>query len=237
MTLDDNEAVDVRGLAAVINARIVADAWVTKAHAFAWLCGGAAIAVCLAALGAAAALYGYSCMISNKPAAEQAAKAIADALERAEWKTTVSGSMTLAPNTELRLAQGQAVNLADDTIVKLDPNSSVRIIGDLQMPQPSKRQLQQEAMSRNDELPFTSYVIFRSVPLGSGVVETGWLYDLSDTLRPRTQYCHYRQAFDEGLIGKISLAVDGSPKVFSPLMKLPFKPDEALANCIWFSGY
>jgi predicted phage tail protein len=109
MTLDDTEAVDVRGLAAVISARIVADAWVTKAHAFAWLCGGAAIAVCLAALGAAAAFYGYSRMISNKPAAEQTAKAIADALERAEWRTTVSGNMTLAPNTELRLAQGQSV--------------------------------------------------------------------------------------------------------------------------------
>jgi hypothetical protein len=105
------------------------------------------------------------------------------------------------------------------------------------MPQPSKRQLQQEAMSSDDELPFTSYVIFRTVPLGSGVVETGWLYDLSDTLRPRTQYCNYRQALDEGLMGKISIAVDSSPKIFSPLMKLPFKPDEALANCIWFSGY
>jgi hypothetical protein len=51
------------------------------------------------------------------------------------------------------------------------------------------------------------------------------------------QNCYYRQAFDEGLAGKITIARDGAPQLLSPLVKLPFKFEEALADCIWFSGY
>ena len=151
-----------------------------KAIGFAWLCGGAGIAICLTALGIAVALWGYSYVISVRPAAEQTARAMVEALERAEIKTTVTGTMSLAPNSELKLAHGQTVKLAEDTTVRLDPSSSVRITGDLKMPQPSKHQLQQETTSRSDELPFTTYVIFRDVNLGSGIVETAWLYDLSE---------------------------------------------------------
>jgi hypothetical protein len=237
VTFDDDEAFDLRGLTAVISRRLAADAQISRAIGFAWLCGGAGIAMCLMALGVALALWGYSYMISVGPAAEQTARAMVDALERAELKTTVTGTMSLASNSELKLAHGQTVKLAEDTTVKLDPNSSVRITGDLKMPQPSKHQLQQETTSRSDELPFTTYVIFRDVTLAPGIVETAWLYDLSDTFRPRYQTCFYRQALDEGLAGKITLAVNGAAQTFSPLIKLPFKPEDALANCAWFSGY
>jgi hypothetical protein len=236
MTSTTNENTDVGGLAAVINSRLAAEARIAKAVAFGWLCGGAAIALCLTALGIAAAFYGYSYMLSVKPAAELTAKALVNALERTELKASVSGTMSLSPNSELKLASGQTVRLEDGTTVKLDPNSSVRVVGDVIMPQPSKHQLQSDNTNGNDELPFTSYVVFESVKLGSGLVETAWLYDLSDPIRPQYQYCYYRQAFDEGLAGKITLAVNGSPKTLSPLIKLPFKVDEALADCIWFSG-
>lgn len=237
MTSDADENIDLRGLAAVINSRLATEARLTKAIAFGWLCGGAAIAVCLTGLGVASALYGYSYMLSVKPAAEQTAKALVNALQQTQLKTTVSGTMSLSPDSELKLAGGQTVKLEENTTVKLDPSSTVRVTGDLKMPQPSKHQLQADATTGTDELPFTSYMIFRSVNLGQGVVETGWYYDLSDTIRPRYQHCYYRQAVDEGLAGKITIAVDGSPVRLSPLMKLPFKLDQALADCIWFSGY
>jgi hypothetical protein len=176
-------------------------------------------------------------MLSVKPAAEQTAKALVNSLEHAELKTTVSGTMSLSPDSELKLAGGQTVKLEENTTVKLDPSSTVRVIGDLKMPQPSKHQLQADATTGTDELPFTSYMVFRSVNLGQGVVETGWAYDLSDTIRPQYQHCYYRQSVDEGLAGKITIAIDGSPVRLSPLMKLPFKLDQALADCIWFSGY
>jgi hypothetical protein len=70
---------DIAGLAAVINSRLAAEARVTKAIAFGWLCGGTAIALCLTGLGLAAAFYGYSFMLSVRPAAEQTAKALVDA--------------------------------------------------------------------------------------------------------------------------------------------------------------
>ncbi len=155
------------------------------------------VACCLTSLGLALALYGYSYVISVKPAAELTAKALVDALEKAAIKTTVSGTMSLAPNSELRLASGQTVKLAEGATVKLDPNSSVRVAGDIKMPQPSDHQLQPNTMS-GDRLPFTSYTIFRSVAYGPGRVETGWNFALSDTTRPRSQYCSYIQTISKG---------------------------------------
>jgi len=235
MSLETDERVDVAGLAAVINSRLAAEARVAKAISFGWLCGGAAIACCLSSLGLALALYGYSYVISVKPAAELTAKALVEALERAELKTTVSGTMSLSPNSELRLAGGQAVKLAEGTTVKLDPNSSVRVVGDIKMPQPSNRQLQPNTMS-GDRLPFTSYTIFRSVEYGSGRVETGWNYDLSDATRPRSQYCSYIQTFGKSAHVKDLIAVNGYPRRPSPLVKTSCDFDGALANCVWFSG-
>jgi hypothetical protein len=236
MTVDNDEKLDVGGLAAVINSRLAAEARIAKAIAFGWLCGGTAIALCLTGLGVAAALYGYSFILSVKPAAEQTAKALVQAFERAELKTTVSGVMSLSPNTELRLASGQTVKLNEDAMVRLDPNASVRVVGDIKMPTPSPEQLRVNTPNESDELPFTSYTIFKTVNYGSGAVQSGWAYDLSDTTRPKYQYCVYRQAFDKGLAGKISLAENGFPRKPPSAERLPFNFDEAVANCIWFSG-
>jgi hypothetical protein len=236
MTVDNDEKLDVGGLAAVINSRLAAEARIASAIAFGWLCGGAAIALCLTGLGVAAAFYGYSFMLSVKPAAEQTAKALVQAFERAEIKTTVSGVMSLSPKAELRLANGQTIKLDERATVRLDPNSSIRVVGDLKMPQPSEEQLQRDRTSENDYLPFTSYTIFKTVNYGSGAVETGWNYDLSDTMRPKYQYCFYKQGFAKGLAGRISLAENGFPRKPSSSVKLPFNFDEAVANCIWFSG-
>jgi hypothetical protein len=215
-----------------------AEARIAKAIAFAWLAGGVAIACCLASLGLAAAFYGYSYVISVGPAAEQTAKAMVSALERSAIKTTVTGIMSLAPKSQVHLAPGQTVRLEDGAVVGLDPNSSVRVIGDLKVdiPQPSKRQLQLDATSKTDELPFTAYTIFRSVSFGSGKVVSGWNYDLSDTSRPKSQFCYYGQSIERGLSTKYTLAFNGIPRRLSSQSKLPFNFDTAVMNCIWFSG-
>jgi hypothetical protein len=237
MNLDNDEKIDVGGLAAVINSRLGAEARVAKAIAFGWLCGGAAISLLLTGLGVAAALYGYSYMLSVKPAAEQTAKALVEALGRTELKTVVSGTMSLSPDSELKLASGQTVKLNEGATVKLDPKSSVRVVGDLnvEFPQPSKQQLQVDATSGSNELPITDYTIFKSVKFGSGYVVSGWNYELSDTMRPKLQYCYYGQSIDEGLSTNHYIAIDGSPLKPSQLMKLSFNFDGALANCIWSS--
>jgi hypothetical protein len=205
---------------------------------FAWLCGGAALASVLAGLGIALALYGYSTTLSARPAAEEIAAALSDALANSELKAVVTGKMALAP-TELKLAGQQQVRLEEGATVKLDPNSTVRVVGDLKvdMPQPSKRQLQLDTTTESHELPFTNYTIFKSVSFGSGTVDTGWNFELSDPVHPTLQYCYYRQDFAKGLGTKYVLAVDNSPRRPSALQKLSFDFDEALSNCIWFSGF
>jgi hypothetical protein len=237
MNLDGHEE-SVGGFAASINSRLVSEARVAKAIGFAWLCGGAAIALCLTGLGFASAFLGYSHMLSVKPAAEKTAKALVEAFQRTELRTNVSGTMSLASDSEVRMAAGQTVTLNEGAVVKLDENSSVRIIGDLKidMPQPSKRQLQLNATSKSDELPFTNYTVFRNVGYGAGDVVTGWDYDLSDTTRPKVQFCYYTQSVAKGLSAKYTIAVNGSPRRPSGLEKLSFNFDEALSSCIWFSG-
>ena len=82
MNLESKEVGDIGGLAAVINARLSAEARIKKAIAFVWLCGGIAVASCLTGLGIGSALLGYSHTLSVKPAADQTAKAIVDAFRR-----------------------------------------------------------------------------------------------------------------------------------------------------------
>jgi hypothetical protein len=214
-----------------------ADARIKKALAFGWFCGGCAIAVCLISAGLAAALLGYSYMISVNPAAEIAAKALGDAFQKAKIKTSVTGTMVLA-NTEVSLAKDQTVKLAEGSVVKLDPLSSVRVTGDFKtdVPQPSKRQLQLDATTNSKDLPFTRYTVFKSSPFGAGVVVTGWNFELSDTNKPQLQRCYYEQILDKGIAATQTIAIDGAARKPSALTKLSFDFDGALGNCIWFSG-
>ena len=229
---------EIDAFAAMINGRLAGEARIARAVAIGWLCGGYAIAMCLAGLGLAIALYGYSFVNSVVPAAEITAKALADAFRLAEFKTAVTGDFALTPDSELRLARGQTVKLNEGASVKLDPDSSVRVVGDIKVdiPQPSKQQLQLDATSGSKELPFTRYTVFKSTTFGEGEVVTGWSFDLSDTGRPTSQRCYYEQIIGKNVSATQTIAFDASPRRPSALTKLSFDFDGALANCIWFSG-
>src|SRR4029077_20120073 len=116
---------DLGGFCAVINSRLAANAPVAHAIAFGWFCGGAAIALCLSGLGVAVALYGYSQMVSAQPAAEQADNALVEAFNRAELKANVTGSMSLSPDSQIKLREGQTVKIDEGATVGLDPASSI----------------------------------------------------------------------------------------------------------------
>ena len=236
--MGDGDNRDVTSFATVINSRLAAEARISRAMAFGWMCSGWAIASCLIGIGVAAALFGYSFMISVGPASEQIALALRDAFARAELKTSVTGTLSLTPGSELTLAPNQTLKLAEGAVVKLDPNSSVRIVGDLKVdvPQPSKQQLQLDATSVSKELPVTEYTVFKTVVFGTGYVVTSWNFEPSDTARPNYQRCYYEQALDRGLAATQTIAVDGSPRPVSALAKLPFDFEGALAGCTWFSG-
>jgi hypothetical protein len=109
------------------------------------------------------------------------------------------------------------VTLKEGAVVKLDPNSSIRVVGDLKydVPQPSKQQLQEEATIGDHELPFTSYVIFKSTNYNAGQVVTGWGFDLSDPIRPKYQFCYYTQSLAKGAAYKYSIAFNGSPRTLT----------------------
>lgn len=233
----NTDDVDLIAFATLLNSRMNAEARIKNATAFGWLCAGIAIAVCLVSTGFAFAMLGYSYLTSIQPSAELAAKALNDALSRATIKTTVSGTMELA-NSEIVLSPGQSVRLADGSAVRLDPNSSIRVATELrnEVPQPTKRQLQLDATASSKETPFTRYTVFKSSGFGSGVVVTGWSFELTDTNRPQSQRCYYEQVLDKGLAATQTIATDGIARRPSALTKLSFDFDGALGNCIWFSG-
>ncbi len=226
---DKNE---ISNFAAGINLRLANEIRVFRAKQFSWVCSGVAIATVLTGLGVALTFLGYSHTISVKPAAELTTQALVNALQQANLKTIVSGSMSLSSDSELKLVPNQSIALSGNTAVRLDPNTSVQVIGNVKVdvPQPSKEQLQLEA----NEATFTNYTIFKDVIYGKGKVETGWDYDLYAT-HPKSQYCKYRESIGKGLSAGYILAFNGIPKRPTTLKKLSFDFDGALANCIWFS--
>jgi hypothetical protein len=234
----DSEQFSIESFAAVLSSRAAADARVARAAGFGWLCGGCALAACLIGAGAAVALWGYSVMQSITPAAEITAAAIAQAFERAELKTSVSGTMSLPENSELTLASNQSVKIEDGSTIKLDPASTIRVVGDLKLdvPQPSRQQLQLDTTSGSKELPFTKFTIFKYTKFGAGGVVTGWNFELTDPSRPTIQRCYYEEVISGGVSASQTLAFNGAPRPPSALAKLSFDFDGALANCTWFSG-
>src|SRR5215475_1029280 len=115
--------------AATINSRLGAESRIASAIAFGWRCGGYAVCLCLTSTGILLAFYGYSFLISTKPSADNAAKAIAEAFRKAELHTSVNGHLELNPNSAVSLAPGQSVQLSSAEPLKLDPASSVRVVG------------------------------------------------------------------------------------------------------------
>jgi hypothetical protein len=231
---------DLAPFAAIINSRLGVQARILRAKGFGWLCGGLAVAFFLSGIGALLAFYGYSHMVSIRPATEQIAQVLVHALEHAQLTTSVTGTMSLPPNAEIKLADGQMVKLEQKTPLKLDPNSSVRIVGNLKLdvPQPSKGQLQVDLPSKTGERPLTDYTIFRSGQYGSGVVVTGWNFEPSEPSRPRLQHCYYQETVTNGKHVKIMLSINDAPLKSSSTAKpsINFNFDEALSNCVWFTG-
>jgi hypothetical protein len=239
MTDGSSAVTESRGFAAIINSRILAEARVARAISFAWICAGTAIAVVLTGLGCAASFVGYSHLSNLSSAADMISRSLADSIKRMELKSVVSGKMILSPNSEVKLAPGQVIRLAEGTTVKLDPSSAVRIIGNMKVdvPQPSKQQLQLDTTSPSEQLPFTEYTIFKDVNYERGHVVTGWNYDLVDPMRPKSQLCYYEESPSQGVSSRYTLSVNNYPRRPSALTKVSFDFDGALANCIWFSGY
>jgi hypothetical protein len=229
----------LRGLAAVINSRLAAEARVARAMSFAWICAGAMLSIALTGLGFASAFLGYSHLNNLAEAADLISGSMAVALQKTELKSIVSGKMALDPNSEVKLAPNQIIHLSDGATVKLDPSSSVQIIGNMKLdvPQPSKQQLQLDTTSQNEQLPFTEYTVFKDVNYEKGHVVTGWNYDLTDPMRPQSQICYYEEKASQGVSARYTLSVNNYPRRPSTLTKVSFDFDGALANCIWFSGY
>ncbi|WP_315736542.1 hypothetical protein [Bradyrhizobium sp. SZCCHNR1093] len=236
--IDISRGFDFAGFSSTITARIGAEARIVRAKTFGLNAAGLGLCAALWGVGIGFAFFGYSKTTSSDAAANRIASAVAEGISRAQVKTIVGGTMMLAPTAELRLAGGQTVGLDPATTVSLDPDSTVKMIGDfkLDVPQPSKEQLQVDTTSISKELPSTRYTVFRFVRFGSGSVVTAWNFELTDTATPNFQRCYYEEILSSGVSAIQNIAFNGLPKPPNALNKMSFDFDGAVANCIWFAS-
>jgi hypothetical protein len=235
---ENSRGSDFAGFSYTLTARIGAEARKVRAKAFGLNAAGLGLCAALWGVGIGFAFFGYSKTTSSDAAASRIASAVAEGISRAQVKTIVGGTMTLAPTTELRVADGQTVGLDPAATVTLDPASTVKVIGDfkIDVPQPSKEQLQVDTTSISKELPSTRYTVFRFVRFGSGSVVTAWNFELTDTATPNFQRCYYEETLSSGVSVIQNIAFNGLPKPPSALNKMSFDFDGAVANCIWFAN-
>lgn len=235
---DVSESFDFAGFSSSLNARIGAEARVARAKAFGLNAAGLGLCTALWGVGIGFAFFGYSKTTSSEAAANKIASAVTEGISRAQVKTIVGGTMTLAPTAELRVADGQTISLDPSTTVRLDPDTTIKVVGDFKVdvPQPSKEQLQVDATSSSKELPSTRYTVFRFVRFGSGSVVTAWNFELTDTATPNFQRCYYEETLSGGVSAIQNIAFNGLPKPPNALNKLSFDFDGAVANCIWFAN-
>jgi hypothetical protein len=115
MSKDHGSGDELRGFAAAINSRLAAEAGVARAMSFAWMCAGAMISIALTGLGVAAAFVGYSHLNSLTDAADLISRSVADALQKAELKSVVTGKMALDSTSGVKLAPDQRYRLRKRT--------------------------------------------------------------------------------------------------------------------------
>jgi hypothetical protein len=235
---DTSRGFDFTGFSSTLNARIGAEARIVRAKAFGLNAAGLGLCAALWGVGIGFAFFGYSKTTSSDAAANSIASALTDGISRAQVRTIVGGTMTLTPTAELRVADGQTVGFAPGTTVSLDPDSTIKVVGDFKVdvPQPSKEQLQVDATSVSNELPSTRYTVFRFVRFGSGSVVTAWNFELTDTATPNFQRCYYEETLSSGLSVIQNIAFNGLPKPPNALNKMSFDFDGAVANCVWFAS-
>lgn len=239
-----------------VNERMAADtravnraSSLVAAKAAMWRFGGVSAVILATGVAVGAGLYGYSFVNDNRRAAEKMADAMAKALEKTTLKTTgdvkldpeakvkltettLDGKVVLDPNASIRLD-------ANGAVVRLDPNSTVRVTGIpdqivASVPRPTQEQLRPEVSTSNNAKVVTNFTVFKQVEFGKGRVNTGWEFESSEQIMPSKQFCYYIEGLDEEKQANIliNLARNGVMLPVNPEAKFNFA--SAAANCIWW---
>ena len=139
---------------------------------------------------------------------------------------------TLDPNARVKMADGKVV-LADGGMVSIDPNATVKIVGEVASGNNAALQRQLEEIQKQPRSDSTvikrKVTVFNSVAYAGGDVTTGWEYTDGGADKPSDQFCYYR-ANDR----VIDLA-QGGKVLRANSRKLPFF-NEALTKCQWWNG-
>src|SRR5262249_40259804 len=181
-------------LASAIRYSVAADRFYITGKAGFWRLVGLGIIGFGIGASVGVVLYGYSFVSRNSENLNILSATFSKSLSEVRLRATAEGTVHLEPS-EVALVQGQTISLDSNSRLLLDPSAKVRVEGEIQVPAISVPQV---VPSRsNSPIPtIVNFTVFKSVPFGKGVIQTGWIFLTSTQMSPTHQYCYYTEATD-----------------------------------------
>lgn len=209
-----------KALAGAVNARVVADARLISAKAFAIWIGAIGAAGLLIGAGVGLAFLGVAKSRDASGAADRLADTLTKAIERSKLHAELDPASTVKLDPAAR--------------VGMDPNATVKMADMPPMPRPTREQLKQDAASPSKHSVETNYTVFKMVRWGDGQVVTGYTF-APDGKLPDHQYCYFADGIDKQSYKTLHIAAEGH--YIAPPSPTPgFDAAKAAAECIWFDG-
>ena len=213
---------------------IIDESRIKRAKAFAYLLCAFGIFLILTSIGLYISSIGYSMISDLSPVERKIGIMIADAIKKMEITTEISGSVNLNSNP-LLLDSSSKIGIDKNSAVRISPDSTVTINGNIRViqPKPSSEQLDLKAVSKGGVSPITDYIIFRDINFGNGQVETKYVYNIDTPERPRVQICGYYQTITSTKSISFNVGKDGIKEDGKSAAKLGLNIDELFKYCQW----
>ena len=176
--------------------------------------------------------FGYGYVTRNSVNLSALSAILAKALDQARLTSVADGTVQLEPH-EIALAKGQTISLDTTATVLLDPKSTVKVDGQIELESPSmsipKGSAQRVPM-------ITNFTAFKRVPFETGAVMTGWNFLTSNQKSPSNQYCYYTESVENSNLN-VALDIAEDQKLLTPkTVPQGFDMLAAFNRCVWFDG-
>jgi hypothetical protein len=188
-------------------------------------------------LGAAIGLgcAGYAYVTRNSVNLNALSAILAKALDQARLTSLAEGTLQIEPR-EIPLAKGQTIDLDTTATVFLDPKSTVKVDGQIELQSPSISIPQGTSQSAQRIPMISNFTVFKRVPFQNGAILTGWNFLTSNQKSPTDQYCYYSESAENSNFNVV-LDIAEDQKLLAPkTVPQGFDMLAAFNRCVWFNG-
>jgi hypothetical protein len=180
------------------------------------------------------AFCGYAYVTRNSVNLSALSVILAKALDQARLTSVAEGTLQIEPH-EIALAKGQTISLDTAATVLLDPKSTVKVEGEIELQSPSISIPPGTSSQSGQRIPtITNFTVFKRVPFQNGAILTGWNFLTSNQKSPSDQYCYYSESAENF---SVFLSIAEVQKLSTPKTSPQgFDMLAAFNRCVWFNG-